>query len=361
MNNMITLQHTEIKASFETSTHMVGQVFKVTLYKRLLDMISRYALNQIVVEFERVHYADKNPSRCRCVMRTTHGLPYACELSKYVVGNISLETIHMFWRRLSFSDQELSEPQVSITKEMKTISKRFEEFDVCGKVTLKSKLQEIAYPDLNSMCHPPKKVNTKGAKKKPMTKHQRSTKRDLSYWEYVDALYSVQNSNSSVKRSASSSDQAIPRKTMLTLDQFHPCIHDSIEKIVNVKVDGNCGYHVIAALLGTGEDSWSLVCNHLLKELTKWSDEYINLLVDIDRFEELKRSLLVDGLSMVTMDKWMNITDMRYVIASRYNVILVSLYLQQSMMFFPLRNQPPTYSSVHHVICIGYVYDNHFV
>jgi len=83
------------------------------------------------------------------------------------------------------------------------------------------------------------------------------------------------------------------------LDQFHPCIHDSIENIVNVKVDGNCGYRAIAALLGMGEDSWSLIRNHFLKELAKWSDKYINLLGGIDKFEELKRSLLVDGLSMV--------------------------------------------------------------
>ena len=110
MNNMIMLQHTEIKASFEASTHVVGHVFKVTIYKRLLGMISRYALNHIVVEFEHVHYADKNPSNCGCVIRTTHGLPCACELSKYVVGTISLETIHMFWWRLNFSDQGLSEP-----------------------------------------------------------------------------------------------------------------------------------------------------------------------------------------------------------------------------------------------------------
>ena len=45
INNMIVLQHTEIKASFETSTHVVEHVFKVTLYKRLLGMVSRYALN----------------------------------------------------------------------------------------------------------------------------------------------------------------------------------------------------------------------------------------------------------------------------------------------------------------------------
>ncbi|KAH1203418.1 hypothetical protein GmHk_17G049673 [Glycine max] len=113
--------------------------------------------------------------------------------------------------------------------------KKFEiELDFCGKVTLKSKLREISYPDQNSMCPPPEKVNNKGM----------------------------------------------------------------------------------------DEDSWSLVRNHLLKELSKWSDEYVNLFGGIDRFEELKRSLLVDGLFMVTMDKWMDITDMGYVIASRYNVYL---------------------------------------
>jgi len=84
------LQHTKTKTSFETSTHVVGHVFKVTLYKRLIGMVSRYALNQIAAEFERVHYVGKNPSRCGCVMRTTHGLPCACELSKYVVGTIPL-------------------------------------------------------------------------------------------------------------------------------------------------------------------------------------------------------------------------------------------------------------------------------
>jgi len=57
----------------------------------------------------------------------------------------------------------------------------------------------------------------------------------------------------------------------------------------------------------------------------------------------------------------MDITEMGYVIASRYNVILVSLSRQQSMTFFSLRSQPPIDSSVHHIICIGHVYDNHFV
>ncbi|KAL5178715.1 hypothetical protein HKD37_01G000174 [Glycine soja] len=134
MNNIMMLQHAKIKASFETSTHVVGHVFKKTLYKRLLGMISRYALNQIVAEFERVHYAGKNLSTCGCVMRTTHDLP--CIQSICFGGD------------LVFSNQGLSEPEVSIKEEMEIISKRFEELDVCGKFTLKSKLQKIAYPDV---------------------------------------------------------------------------------------------------------------------------------------------------------------------------------------------------------------------
>ena len=114
-------------------------------------MASRYALNQIAAKYERVHYAGKNPSRCGCVMKTTRSLPCVCELSKYVLGTIPLETIHMFWRRLSFFKPRVSDPQVTIIEDMETISKRFEELDVCGKVTLKSKVQEIAYPDLKSV------------------------------------------------------------------------------------------------------------------------------------------------------------------------------------------------------------------
>jgi len=113
-------------------------------------------------------------------MRTTHSLPCACELSRYVVGTIPLDTIHRFWRRLSFTNQGLSDPKVSITEEMETISKWFEELDVCGKVTLKSKLWKIAYLDLNFTFGLLEKVKAKGAEKKSMTKHQRSPKRDLS-------------------------------------------------------------------------------------------------------------------------------------------------------------------------------------
>ncbi|KAH1220655.1 Protein FAR1-RELATED SEQUENCE 6 [Glycine max] len=140
MNNMITLQHVEIKASFETSTHVVGHVYKKTLYKRLLGMVSRDALNQIASEIDRLRYLGNNLSSCGCVMRSTHGLPCACELSRYTASSIPLESVHLFWRRLCFSDQGLCETEVTIKEEIEVISKRFDELDVAGKVNLKSKL-----------------------------------------------------------------------------------------------------------------------------------------------------------------------------------------------------------------------------
>jgi len=83
------------------------------------------------------------------------------------------------------------------------------------------------------------------------------------------------------------------------LDQFEPFIQGFIHDIMDVKADGNCGYQSIVGLLGMGEDSWSLVCNELIKELGKWSHDYINLFGGTERFEELRLSLLVDGFSKV--------------------------------------------------------------
>ncbi|KAH1257303.1 hypothetical protein GmHk_03G007307 [Glycine max] len=268
---------------------------------------------------------------------------------------------NIVWALERFRDQELCEAEVSIKEEIETISKRFEKLDVSSKVTLKSKLQEIAYPDQNSMCPPSSKVNTKGAPKKPMKRSQRSTKRDPSYWEYVDVFHSVQSSNSSVKCSALCSEPPQPTRIIPMLDQFAPFIQGFIRDVVDVKADSNCGYRSIAALLGMGEDLWPLVHNELIKELGRWSHEYMNLFGGTERFEQLKLSLVVNGFSKVSVDKWMDITEMGYVIASRYNVILVSLSRQQSMTFFPLRSQPPPDSSRLRMICVGHVFGNHFV
>ncbi|KAL5193902.1 Protein FAR1-RELATED SEQUENCE 5 [Glycine soja] len=332
MNNMIMLQHTQIKASFETSTHVVGHVFKKTLYKRLLGMVSRYALNEIATEFKHVHYAGNNPSSYGCVMRNTHGLPCACELSRYAVGSIPLDSIHMFGGDLVFQTKGYVRPKSPSRKRSRPYVKDLRNLMLVVKLLSRVNFEKL-HTLIKTLC---------------VLLYQRSTlKRDPSYWEYVDAFHSVQSSNSLVKHSASSSDpQKPPNPTRIIsmLDQFELFIQGFSHDIVDVKADG------------MGEDSWSLVRNKLIKELGKWSHDYINLFGGTERFEELRLSLLVDGFSKVSVDKWMDITEMGYVISSRYNVILVSLSRQQSMTFFPLRSQPPPDSSMHRMMCQSRVY-----
>jgi len=54
------------------------------------------------------------------------------------------------------------------------------------------------------------------------------------------------------------------------LQQFPVGIHPYIVDIVDVKVDGHCGYHAVGALLGMGEDSWAIIRMNLHKELCQW-------------------------------------------------------------------------------------------
>ena len=68
---------------------------------------------------------------------------------------------------------------------------------------------------------------------------------------------------------------------------------------MDVKAKGNCGYRSIAALLGMGEECWPMVHNELIKELGKWSHDFIKLFGGTERFEHVRMSLHVDGFSQV--------------------------------------------------------------
>ncbi|XP_068466719.1 uncharacterized protein [Phaseolus vulgaris] len=320
INKMIILQHNAIKSSFEKSLHVVSHVFNVTRYKKLLGFVSKYALQYIAEESDRVEYVGLDKSR------------------------------------ISSDD---TSAELSIQQEWVVIMNRFNEVDMAGKINIKAKLREIAYPDNTYLCPPREKVKTKGALKGRQSKFGKSTKRIPSYFEHVDAILSQHDSSSSLKCSKGFISETPPTKSIPMLQQFPVGIHPYIVDIVDVKADGHCGYRAVGALLGMGEESWAIVRMNLHKELCQWRQEYIDLFDGDERYEFLKNSLLVDH--MINTDKWMTIPNMGYVIANRYNVIVVCLSLKHSLTIFPLRSQPPTDFKHHRIICIGHVHGNHFV
>ena len=56
----------------------------------MCGFVSRYALNHIADEVHKMHFVGVDTSRCGCIVRSTHGLPYACKLAWYALGRIPL-------------------------------------------------------------------------------------------------------------------------------------------------------------------------------------------------------------------------------------------------------------------------------
>ncbi|KAJ1434374.1 MULE transposase domain [Sesbania bispinosa] len=170
---------------------------------------------------QHINYVGIDSSACGCTLRKTHGLPCACQLSKYVcMGNhIPITKVHIIWMRLTFNYEGIDEPWLglSVRPECDEVIRRFEQLDLSGKVALKSKMREVAYPETTSMCPPPEKVKTKGGVK-GKGKSKYSTKREPSLFEHVDSMHSQQESSS---RHPDSFVQ-IPRckKQVTLIDQF---------------------------------------------------------------------------------------------------------------------------------------------
>ena len=82
INNLLVLQHNEIKTSFKMSLHVVTHTFNSSFYKRLLGAVSKYALMHIAEEFNKVKVIGFDKKKCGCVLRQTQGFTVCMSTSK---------------------------------------------------------------------------------------------------------------------------------------------------------------------------------------------------------------------------------------------------------------------------------------
>jgi len=262
INNMIKLQHKEIKVSFEKSINTVE--YNTPLYKMLVGFVSRSALSYISDQYDRIKTIGTDSSICGCTIRTTHGLPCACELARYNIPlqvvqdhgtrfnssfqemneegsevslqSVPLQAIHIHWRRLNFSVQEMSEEgsEVSLQREIDALHKQFQELDYAGKVTLKAKLRELALPDITLMCSALERVRTNDAPQDLGWKRDKSVECDPLYWEHIDSPHSdhycITHPSSEKPVHESNSMEVLP-----SMDQIQVEVHPFNEGIVDVK------------------------------------------------------------------------------------------------------------------------------
>ncbi|CAK8575028.1 unnamed protein product [Lathyrus sativus] len=248
--------------------------------------------------------------------------------------------------------------------------KSFRSLDIVGKRALKSRVCELAYPTMTSLCPPPEKIKIKGGvKKKGKKPVGYDVYRDPSYHEYVDkasqssqrqsqpsqASKKLKLSQSSQRQSQPSQKQSQSSKQFIS--QFPNHIRSYIEDVVNVVSYGNCGFRFIASLHGYSEDGWPIVHRDLGLEIIhkERSSLYDNLFGN--RLTEVKEYLMIEAFDPQPLQKWLTLPDMSHLIANRYNVVLVCLG-NSCMTFFPMTS---SYSPNVSIYCIGFVNQNHWV
>ncbi|KAI5427431.1 hypothetical protein KIW84_032738 [Lathyrus oleraceus] len=252
------------RASFQKSFYEVEHAHISPFYGYLRGSVSRAALRRIAEELLRVDYVGTNRQICGCTLRTSYGLPCACELGRYALGGIPIpiDVVHVHWRKLTM------------------------------EVELEVGVDDGSEVDMTCV-----------------------------------------------------------------MDEFWKRFRSYIEDVVNVESDGNCGFRVIASLHGYGEDGWPMVRRELGLEIIDKDSSTLYDKLFSNRLLEVRESLMIESFGSQPLEKWLTLPDMCYLIANRYNVVLVCLG-NPCMTFFPMTSSHSPNVSIY---CIGFVNQNHWV
>ncbi|GJT52429.1 FAR-RED impaired response 1-like protein [Tanacetum coccineum] len=143
------------------------------------------------------------------------------------------------------------------------------------------------------------------------------------------------------------------------IDQFLNMLHPYIEEVRDVRADGNCGFRAVAVGLKLHENEWTTIRYDLMEELRIYYDQYI-IMFDAKECDDVKKRLNFFENGFAPIDKWMNMPEIGFLIASRYNVIFHNITTLGSMTYLPLRSIPPPWYD-HKFITLRYVNSSHYV
>jgi len=369
----------------------------VILYSGLGGNMSRQAMNNMFLEEEcarKTLCMDKKTFGC--VQRTSYDLLCACFIAMKIHHNkpIRLDEIYRHWHKLYMGEEESNEELFSVAEEWSGIQEHLQRVSYQMKLEIKEGLQLLAFLETTKMSPPPRKVPTKGAKKKiKSTPKVASTRRIPSSWETIDSQFPDSQSSPSKKssqpkrkgarlgispRSSIPTSNRVPTPTLnpkpiLVPTSYDPSSHmyympkfmrPFIEKIVDVKGDVNCGFRAIAESLGLTEESHVMVRRALIQKVKEHRNDYIRIYAGEGRYNYILKGLYPpkNGSGFAPPDKSLTLPDMGHIVATYYNrptVEITTLEIGISETFFPIRGGPPI-NPKSHIMCLGLI-RNHFV
>ena len=143
------------------------------------------------------------------------------------------------------------------------------------------------------------------------------------------------------------------------MTQFPEPMRPFIIHVKDVQEDANCGFRAVADMLDFGEDIWAQIRCDMLQEINAYTHIYLGVYGTAEHVEEIRQSLIhLEGGAPYA--KWMIMPDIRYLIASHYNVVLILLSLHQYLTFLLLRTELVP-QIAHRSISVEFVNNNNFM
>nr|GEY13421.1 protein FAR-RED impaired response 1-like [Tanacetum cinerariifolium] len=353
IHEVVNSQETAIHSSLEHSKIVTRHRYNIPLFINLNKHISLHVLDILFEEYTRC-VDGLGLEICECQLRRRYGLPCSDEQLVYMNKSypIPLEAIDRFWRKLNLSpcaslgDDDLG---CQVKVEVENFNTEFKKQSIAGKKSLLRKMKEITTPSETSLNEPATQKATGGRSsfKRALADQPSQTQEPAGYnFSSMPTFVGKDNfMNQKQRRHA-------------YIDQFPNMLHPYIEE-VDVRADGNCEFRAVAVGLKLHENEWPVIRYDLMEELRIYYYHYV-VMFGAKECDDVKKRLNFFKNELAPIEKWMNMPEIGFLIASRYNVIFHNITTLGSMTYLSLRSiSPPWYD--HKFITLGYVNSSHYV
>ncbi|OVA05760.1 Ovarian tumor [Macleaya cordata] len=390
MHLMLQTEISEIKADFEKSLTQTKHRHQIKHLTKLRNYVSHLALDRLVDELDRIGKEGMTKADCRCVVRSTHGLPCACELVRFQAEGISipLTAIEPHWKQLSSVPYVEEAVAFDFLPELKHMRQRWIEGSEPERAALVQKMKEFGTASSTRMQEPNDKVKTKGRRSKKQRQADESTKRNPSLFEHELAssanstvkqqvkkktlnakgsiktssakatINSQQSQTADVMRNAPTTPNLPPRWNYLS--QLPKPMQTYISSIEDVPGDGHCGYHVVAMKMGLDlESGWKDVRQAMVKELDLNIDFYTKMF-DLEIVHKLRKRFDYYGDRDITSDYWLQMPEAGFIIAEAFVTVVVLISRDMNFTFVPSRYPYSQYTR-NRLIVMAHVNSSHYV
>ncbi|PWA41955.1 hypothetical protein CTI12_AA549380 [Artemisia annua] len=337
IHEVVKSQFTGIKASIQESRMVIRHRYDMPHFQNLNRFVSLYALDIIFYEFQKCEDVEIYEN-CGCQLRTSYGLPCSHEQAMYLYQGqpIPLDAVDTFWRKLDFSPCISLDDDLDCNAELEELDAEFKKQSRAGKKSFLRKMKEIATPSKTSVGDPTTQKTTRGCpscKKKPILSrlYKHKNRLDLPAHQFQNHL-----------------------------NLFPKMFHAFIDRVRDVKPDGNCGFRAVAVGLRLHEDEWPTIRYRLLQELEMHRQQYVTMF-GIDGCDRVQNRLDFFNIDEpAPIDNWMSMPEIGILIASHFNLILHTITNSGSQTYLPLRSSPPPWYQ-HTFISLGFVNNGHYV